>query len=354
MVTGHGNSCGCCCEGQFSLAHQQPTASRHTSVMHAASSHKRDAAAAALSSAAEESSKRSRADGEATEAAASQSEPGPACGLCSKPFALEAVEGKPDRTPRVLACGHTYCTTCLARLLDDREMHCPWGCAAHAIQLPKDIAAASITSPMEWARLIPLNHGMLAVMRQAVKTLTALRHQMAAAPAAAAAPTAAAAAHAAAAAAFAGCVFPKCAEAATLHCTDCELDYCAKHDRTLHAQLSHAASVPMHAKAEAVQQSVMRHSIEPAAAQYRNRMKHNLERVTAAVAESSRALAQSIAANKAAQEAQDRARKAMEQAQRWHDANIHAEKKVRSNIAVAMQLSSCELLEKVWSDDHEG
>ena len=83
-------------------------------------------------------------------------------------------------------------------------------------------------------------------------------------------------------------------------------------------------------------------------------MQHQLELLTAGVAETSRALAQSIAADKAAQEAKDRARKAMELAQHKHDVNTDAEKKIRSRIAAAMQLSSCELLDKVWSDDHEG
>ena len=197
--------------------------------MHAAAHPKRDAAAAALSSAAEEPRKRNRADSEDCKEfviAVTELE----CCICNEPYETTAEEGKPDRMPRVLTtCGHDFCTSCLAGMVRDGAVECALGCGMHRIQLPKDIAAASITSPMEWARLIPLNRGMIAVMRELERKLVALRKQMA--PAA----VAAAAAAASTAAAFAGCMLPKCTEAATLHCTDCKLDYCAKHDRTLHA-----------------------------------------------------------------------------------------------------------------------
>ena len=44
---------------------------------------------------------------------------GPECSIC-----LEGYNDK-DKFPRMLGCGHSFCSSCLERLLDGNTIHCP-------------------------------------------------------------------------------------------------------------------------------------------------------------------------------------------------------------------------------------
>jgi len=122
-----------------------------------------------------------------------------------------------------------------------------------SIVLPEGVAAAALTSNVDWARQLPLAHGLIASIQH---QLSATRHQL-------------------------PCQFFSCAHASTLHCSDCSacgLSLCAEHDRVMHRGLSTHQRISMQQHAEQQAQTSQREVLAPVAAARRQRGKDKLAR----------------------------------------------------------------------------
>lgn len=112
------------------------------------------------------------------------------CCVCAHEYTGAAAAAAVDHTPRVLSCGHGLCTDCAAKLIRHGAITCPrHDCARrHAITLLDGVAAAALVTAADWARQLPLNGDLIALIQaQAVSDSAAasiaLREQVAAAEA---------------------------------------------------------------------------------------------------------------------------------------------------------------------------
>ncbi len=128
-------------------------------------------------------------------------------------------------------------------------------------------AAAAPSSPMEWARLFPLNHGMLNSMHLTRSMMQAVLQRSSAV---------AGSSSISASGGGATCQYPECGSEVARHCSECRADYCIAHDRTLHELVPSHKRVPVHATAAASKCTIPQNAIGPAAAQRRQQLQEQL------------------------------------------------------------------------------